>query len=112
MASRPSPPDTAQSVPTSSTQSFSTNPMIKFAQKIWIPFWVMCAAFSVLSASFFLGASVKTFAMFGLCGFAIFGLFQNLDSNRTILSKINHWTILALIAHTFYFNIFHSIVTK
>jgi hypothetical protein len=110
MASKP--PDTSNTSSSFSVRSGANMSIVSFAQKIWIPFWLMSAGFSALSASFIFGAPIKTFGMFGLCGFVLFGLFKNLSANNTILSKTNHWAVLALIAHTFYFNIFQAMVTK
>jgi hypothetical protein len=86
----------------------------QFITAIWLPFCALCAVFSVLSAPFVLGLQpLKTFVLFGLCGVVVFSLFMAVQkSNRTILDRVAHWSILALVANTFYLNIFHAMVTK
>ena len=95
--------------------SSSNNGNVKqFITAIWIPFFIFCAAFSVLSAPFVLGLQpLKTFVLFGLCGVVLFSLFMAVQKgSRTILDRVAHWSILALVAHTFYLNIFHAMVAK
>ena len=86
----------------------------QFITAIWLPFFMLCAAFSVLSAPFVLGLQpLKTFVLFGLCGIVLFSLFMAVQKGgRTILDRVAHWSILALVAHIFYLNIFHAMVMK